>query len=171
MRFLLVLSAALALASSARAHDPFESWTEAVVHPDRCELLIVMAQATALRLIDPDGRVAALTPENFRALRDRFVREGAALFVLTAGRAPLAPRETTVELTEEYDVAFKVVFARPPPGRLHFHAAFLKKLGNGYGGILDVGDPAGHQLGWEQISWENPNFEVIVPAATPPKKN
>jgi len=166
--FAFALAAALALASAARAHDPFESWTEAIVQSDRLEVFVTMAQATALKLVDAEARVTALSPENFPALRDRFVREGAALFILTASRKPLPPREVTVELTEELDVAFKLVYARPAPGRLHFHAAFLKKLGEGYGGIVDVGDNAGHQFGWEQISWENPNLEVVVPSPPPP---
>ncbi len=163
--------AALSGATALRAHDPYESWTEAILHADRLELRVVMAQATALRLVDPGARVAALSEENFPALRERFAREGAALFVVTSGRAPLAAPKVEVALTEEFDVAFKLTYAKPAPGRLHFHAAFLKKLGDGYGGILDVGDPAGHQLGWEQISWENPNLEVTVPAAAPPKKS
>ena len=171
LRLAVPLVAALALAPAARAHDPYESWTEAIVHPDRLELLIVMAQSTALKLVDPEARVVALSPENFPTLREKFTREGATLFVITSGRTPLAPRAVTAELTDELDVAFKLVLPRPAAGRLHFHAAFLKKLGSGYGGILDVGDPAGKQFGWEQISWENPNLEVIVPAAPPPKKS
>ena len=86
-------------------------------------------------------------------------------------RAGSAGRKVEVEFTEENDIAFKVIYPRPPPGRLHFHGAFLKKLGEGYGGIIEINDAAGLNLGWEQLSAENPNFEITVPAAKPaPKK-
>ena len=65
---------------------------------------------------------------------------------------------------------FKIVFPRPAAGRLHFHASFLQKVGEGFGGTIFVSDPAGKDLGWDQITWENPNFEINVPSDSPPKK-
>ncbi|MEO5960822.1 MAG: hypothetical protein ABIZ49_07400 [Opitutaceae bacterium] len=130
-----------------------------------------MAQSTSLKLIDPEGRIRGLTEENFALHRARFEKEGAALFVLTSQRKPLPVRKVVVELTEENDVLFRVTYPRPLPGPLHFHAAFLQKLGEGYGGILEVADTSGNHLGWEQLSAENPNYEVKVLPPSAPKKS
>ncbi len=171
LRAVFLLAAALVLAAPAHAHDPYESWSIATLRTEGLELSIIMAQSTALRLIDPEAKIVSLTPENFPTHKPRLATEGAALYLVTAGRKPLAVSKVEVELTDEMDVAFKVFYPRPAPGRLHFHAAFMKKLGAGYGGILDVSEPNDNHLGFEELSWENPNFEVTVPiTGTPPKK-
>ena len=157
-------------AAPLRAHDVFEIWTIAVLRTDHLELGITMAQSTALRLIDPAMKARALSVDNFATHRARLEREAAALCVLTSNRKPLAPRRVEVELTDENDVVFKVIYPRPAPGRLHFHAACLKKLGEGYGGIFDASDTTGNHLGWEQLSFENPNFELIIPTSPAPQK-
>ncbi len=167
-RPVLLLAAAFALAPAARAHDPVEIWTEAIVYPDRLELLVTMAQVTALKLADPSARIAALTPDNFPEHRAKLRVEGARLYVVKSDRTPLVARAVAVELTDELDVAFKITLPPPAPGRLRFEATFLTKLGEGYGGILSVGDPAGREIGFEQISWDLPNFEVVLPAAPAP---
>ncbi|HVS54531.1 MAG TPA: hypothetical protein VHD62_19400 [Opitutaceae bacterium] len=157
---------ALALPNLARAHDPFESWTAATLRPDVLDLNVVMAQSTAVRLIDPKS-LLTLNDENFAEHKATFVKAAPELYIVTAGRTPLAPKTIDVELTEEGDVAFKIVYPKPAPGRLHFHAAFLKKLGEGFGGMIEANFASGESLGWDQISWENPNLEVTVPATAP----
>ena len=161
------------LATPARAHDPAESWTSVTVRPDSMELLVTMAQINALKLIDPTNKIQRLTPENFGQFRARLVKAGAALFTVTSLKASVASRNVEVEFTEENDVVFKITYARPAPGLLIFDAVFLKTLGEGFGGIIDATDTAGHHLGWDQISWENTSLVVMVPAADAPpaKKN
>ncbi len=156
------------LASAAHAHDPYDSWATARLRVDRLEFIVTMAQSTALRLIDPELAIPFLAQENFEAHRPRLERAGANLCILTTARKPLVATTVAVELTEENDVVFKVIYPRPPAGRLHWHAAFLRKLGDGYGGTLEVNDVAGNNLGWEQVSFLNPNFEVTLPAAASP---
>ena len=129
-----------------------------------------MAQNTALRLVDPKAAFPQVTPENFASFRERLKAQAAVLFVVTSLRAPLQPRSVDAEVTEELDIVFKIVFPRPAAGRLHFHASFLQKVGEGFGGTIFVSDPAGKDLGWDQITWENPNFEINVPSDSPPKK-
>ena len=155
------------LATTARAHDPFEAFASAVVRPDRLDLIITMAQSTALKLIDPAARIPSLTPENFAEHRPRLLREGAALFVVRSVHTQLTARKIEIELTEENDVVFKLSYPRPAPGRLLFSAAYLKKLGDGYGGIFEVNDDSDHNLGWEQLLWAQPDLEVTVPPAAP----
>jgi hypothetical protein len=160
---------ALAFSAPARAHDPFETFTSVVIHPDRMELSIGMAQSTALRLIDPAVRITALTPENMAEHRPRLLHEGALLFVFTSLRTRLGARKVEVELTDENDIFFQVTYPRPAPGRLLVHAAYLRRLGDGFGGIFALNDPTGKNLGWEQLLWAQPNFEVTVSASVPPK--
>jgi hypothetical protein len=155
--------ACLAFATAARAHDPYESWASASVHPERMTLIVTMAQATALKIIDPELKEGAITEQNFATLKPRLMRAATALFVLTSARKPLVAQKAEVELTEENDIIFTLAYPRPAPGPLRFRAAFLEKLGQGYGGILEVLDGANKDLGWEKLSFENPSFEVKVP--------
>jgi hypothetical protein len=169
---LLPLLAALLVPGSMRAHDPSESWTEAIVHPAQLELLVTMAQSNALRLIDPANKIPQLTPENFPQHRARLLALGATLFTLTSLKSRVAARQVAVELTEESDIAFTITYPRPAAGLLILDAAFLKKLGEGFGGVIDASDTEGHHLGWDQISWENTSLVVMVPApGMPPKKS
>ena len=159
----LIFLAAFTFISPARAHDPFEAFHSVTLHPDRLELVITMAQATALKLIDPTAKIPALTTDNLAAHRPRLVREAALLLILTSARKQLTVRAATIELTDENDIFFKVTYPRPAPGRLLIHAAYLRRLGDGFGGLLEVNDPAGKNLGWEQLLWSRPNFEITVP--------
>ena len=161
---------ALIAFSTARAHDPYEAFHTAIVHPDRLELIVTMAQSTALKLLDPTAKIPALTPENLATHRPRLVREAALLFILTSARKQLTARAATIELTEENDLIFRVTYPRPAPGPLYFSAAYLRRLGDGYGGILEVNDASDQNLGWEQLLWARPNFEVTVPADSSPPK-
>ena len=157
-------------ATNICAHDAFEIWTVALLRADRLDLTITMAKSTALRLIDPQSKHEPITFENFPTYRTRLETEGASLcFLRTAGKK-LSPQRVEVELTDENDVVFRLYFPRPAPGSLQFHAACLKKLGDGYGGFLDASDHTGVHLGWEQLSFDHPTFEVIIPASTPKSK-
>jgi hypothetical protein len=146
-----------------RAHDPYESTAVAIVRADRLELTLTLAQSTALQLIDPEARIKALTPQNLAEHRPRLVREGALLFVLTSARTPLAARTVAVELTDENDLVFTVAYPRPAAGRLLVHAAFLRRLGYGYGSLVTFDDAANRNLGWDQLLWERPSFEIAIP--------
>ncbi len=161
----------LAFSTPARAHDPYETFTTVIVHPDRMELSIGMAQSTALRIIDPDVRIKVLTPENMAEHRPLLLREGALLFILTSLGKQLAAAKVEVELTDENDIIFNVTYPRPAAGRLLVHAAYLKRLGDGYGGIVNVDDDKNRSLGWDQLLWERPNFEVTIPPVATPKKD
>lgn len=157
----------------AQAHDPFECWASALVKPEQLDLTLTMAESTALRLVDPQAKIRGVTSEVFAKLKPDFEKAAGELMVITSLRKPLVPKSVQVERTEENDIVFRVIYPRPAVGRLHFHAAFLKKLGEGYGGILEASDTSGNHLGWEQISTDNPNYEVTVlpPGQGPAKKN
>lgn len=161
----LMVLAGLISSVAGRAHDLFEIWTIAMVRPDYFEVAITMAKGTALKLVDPKAELPELTVENFATHRSAFDRIAPELIVPSAAKKPLALIRLETQLTEEGDVVFHYAFAAPPAGRLLIEAAFLKKLGSGYGGILEVSDTAGHTLGWEQVSPEKPSLEITVPPA------
>jgi hypothetical protein len=146
------------------AHDPYESTAQITVRPDRMEVTLALAQSTALHLIDPDARIRALTPENMAEHTPRLEREARLLFILTSLAKQLAPTKVAVELTAENDIVFTVTYPRPAAGRLLIHAAFLRRLGDGYGGLVTVDDEANRNLGWDQLHWPRASFEVTVPA-------
>jgi hypothetical protein len=162
------LLAALALAAAPlRAHDPYESWSNVSLRADVLEVNLTMAQATALRLLEPPPAVRAITPENFAQLEPALTRVATRLFVIARGRAgtPLTLRSATVTFTDENDVVFALRYPRPPAGPLRFHAAFVLRLGEGYGGIIEAADADGRQLGWEQLSPSAPNLDVTIEAS------
>ena len=159
----LIFLVAFPFISPARAHDPFEAFHSVTLHPDRLELVVTMAQATALKLIDPTAKIPALTNDNLADHRPRLVREAALLFILTSARKQLVVRAATIELTDENDLIFRVTYPRPAPGTLYLSAAYLRRLGDGYGGILEVNDSLDKNLGWEQLLWGRPNFVLTIP--------
>ena len=159
----LIFLAAFPFISPARAHDPFEAFHSATLHTDRLELVVTMAQATALKLIDPTAKIPALTNDNLADHRPRLVREASLLFILTSARKQLTVRAATIELTDENDLIFRVTYPRPAPGTLYLSAAYLRRLGDGYGGILEVNDSLDKNLGWEQLLWGRPNFVLTIP--------
>ena len=94
LAFAVTVLCTLLAAPPARAHDPFEAFHSATLHPDRLELVVTMAQATALKLIDPTAKISALTAENLSTHRPRLAREAALLFILTSAEESIGgPRK------------------------------------------------------------------------------
>lgn len=171
LAFAAALFCALLAAAPARAHDPFEAFHSATLHADRLEVVITMAPVTALKLIDPTAQLPALTAENLATHRPRLLREAATLFIFTSARQPLAARSATIELSDENDLIFRLTYPRPAAGPFYISAAYLRRLGDGYGGLFELTDDTGKNLGWEQLLWSRPNFEVTLPPgaqASPP---
>lgn len=160
-----LISVCAVAAIKARAHDAFEIWTIALLRADRLDLTITMAKSTAIRLIDPQSKNTPITCENFSTYRTRLEEEGSSLCLPRKPGKKLSPPRVEVELTDENGVVFRLYFPCPTPGALQFHAACLKKLDDGYGGFLDASDHTGAHLGWEQLSFDHPTFEVTIPAA------
>lgn len=169
--FLALAAVLFATLPAARAHDPYESWAVATVRPEALELSITMAPSTALRVVDPEKSIRTFSAETFASHRAKFERAAGDLFLLTSGRKPLAARSCEASLTEENNVVFKLTYARPAAGLLLVRAAFLRQLGPGYGAIFDASDTAGNHLGWEQLSFENPDFQITLPDSAPTKKS
>lgn len=154
---------------SARAHDQAESWTEVMVGTEHMELLVTMAQASALKLIDPAAKIPALTKETFAANRAKLLAEGAKLFAITSLTKRLSVERIDVLLTDESDVAYRILYPRPASGLLMFEATFIKTLGNGSGGVIAARDAEKHDLGWDQLTPDHPTLVVMLPKAAAAK--
>ncbi len=164
----LIVVLFLACAAPLRAHDTYEVTMTATIRPATMDLVLTFAGATALRLTDAPPLRAPLTPEHFAALRPKLTAAASELFALTSAQKTLALRTTALRLTEENDIEFTLTYPRPAAGPLQFRPAFLARLGEGYGGLLEVADTAGHHLGWEMILSEKDAPTVTVPPAPAP---
>ena len=165
-RVAAVLAAMWIFAQAGRAHEPFETFTMVSVRPDDLELNLTISPWTMHKLCDPEGKIAGLTPDNFAQHRARIAAAARTLFTVTSLKKALAVRSVVVALTEENDVSVRLVYPRPAEGKLTVQSAYLTKLGEPYGGIIDSADSDGRQLGWEQIAWDKPDLEITVLAAS-----
>ena len=145
------------------AHDIYTSWTEATLHPDRLELTVTLARASASRLISTERTMPAVTPENFEELAPKLKAVAAGLFFITMAEKPLKLTSSAVKISGDSDVSFQLVYPRPPAGLLRFGAAYLFQLVDGHVGTLVVTDPAGKDLGWSPVNVDQPVFEVRIP--------
>ena len=154
----------------ARAHDPYQAWCTAVVRDDHLELTITMNPYTAQRLIPTAAKPPPITESSFADYRERLVAVAPELCTFTSGKIKHRATKAEAIYTDEEDVTFKIFYPRPPSGPMILHAAFLVKLGDDYGAIVEVADNAGNHLGWDQLTAENPNLEVTVRPRVMPKK-
>ena len=171
VQFLIIVGAGL-WGAGARAHAPLETWIDVSVQSDAIKLHVVMAPVAALRLIEPGASAKRLTAEDFARKRSGLMERGAKLFTLVQLKTRLAPGKVEVALTEDGDVDYRLTFPLPDPGLLMIDAVFLKALGDGFGGMIDVHDPEGRRLGWDQLTHDNATLIVMLPTpGLPTKKN
>jgi hypothetical protein len=171
VRFAIVAGAVLS-GVVVRAHAPLETWIDVAVHSNAIQLHAVMAPAAALRLIEPAAAGKRLTAEDFAQKRSGLMERGAKLFTLVQLKTRLAPVEVEVALTDDGDVDYRLTFPRPAAGLLMIQAVFLQALGDGFGGMIDVHDPSGCRLGWDQLTHDNATLVVMLPTpGLPTKKN
>jgi hydrogenase/urease accessory protein HupE len=149
----------------ARAHDIFSSWTDAYVRDDRIELVFLLSRASALRLI-PEGNVLPpITPENFGNYVPALTEAAPHLFELSAAGQPLGLSSTAVKIAGEDDVEYRLAFIRPATGPLRIQGNYLLYLVDGHTGTLVVFSGQETKLGWAPISFDQPFFELPIPAA------
>jgi hydrogenase/urease accessory protein HupE len=155
----------LACACLARAHDPFSSIGRAEVAPAGIHVELTMARSMATALFkEQKGLPDEITEENFERFYEPLRTEGAKLFVVTAGKNSLAATESDVELSDETDVTFHLVFPGPTQSPLRFRARYLEKMPNGHVGTLSAESAAGKDLGWSYLDSLAPTLEVPLPA-------
>ncbi len=168
----------LGAAAVARAHDPFISYTDVRLYPDRMEVKCSLASFTALMLENPNptNALPVLDDDNFTSFEPMFKRQGARLFEMTAGETNLVARAVDARLSSEGDaVDFTIVYPRPPVGPLRISPAYVKRLPDqGYGTALVVYDEAGQQIAFDDnLNPDNMTLDLKVPppAESPPATN
>jgi hypothetical protein len=155
-------------AAAAQAHDPYLSYTDVWLHPDRMEVKCSLANFTALLLDHPNptNPLPVLDEDNFIQFIPALKRDGEKLFEITAGGTNLVAHAVDVRLSSEGDaVDFTIIYACPPAGPMRIVPAYVKRLPDeGYGTALAVFDEAGHQLAFDaNLSMENMTLDLKVP--------
>lgn len=154
------------------AHAPLETSIDVTVRAETMQLHVVMAPVAALQLVEAASPARHLTAEDLLTQKPAFIAQGAKLFSIIQLPSPLAPSQVEFARTDEGDVDYRITFPRPAPGLLMIDAVFLKRLGDGYGGMIDVHDAEGHRLGWDQLTHDNSSLVVMLPSLVlPARKN
>jgi hypothetical protein len=143
-----------------RAHDIYSSWTDAVIHPDRLELTLTLARASALRLLPNANTLPPITPESFSEYAPRLKAAAPELFEIKSAGKTLVLSSSEVTISGDADITYRLAYPRPPPGMLRFTVHYLFQLVDGHVGTLVVRDPAGKDLGWSPVTVDQPVFEV-----------
>lgn len=160
-----VLGLLLLTVVGARAHDPFESTTVVRLRPATLELEVTLARSTALS-VAKDGRPGpTFEPAVFDTLRPLFIACAPDLFVITRAGERLEPGAVRVALSIEDDVEFHVVYPRPPPGPLDFHALHIDRLGTGFGSVVTFDLPPGPSPLPKLLMGSDTRFQVDLPGA------
>jgi hypothetical protein len=171
-------------AAVAQAHDPYQGYTDVLLHFQKMEVKFSVGKFTAARLLfdNPDSTetLAQFDADNFSRYLPKLKKVGEKLFALTTGGTNLVVNAVDVRLNEEGDaVEFTIIYPRPPAGPLRIAATYVKLLHDeGYGTTLTVFDEARHQIAYaDNLNLEQMflDFKVTPPsdvkpgAASPPE--
>jgi hypothetical protein len=155
----------LTLASVAQAHDPLQSWSAISLKTDGIEIETTMASYAAQSLLKDGDRRPPLTPDNFEDYLPEFQQAALNLFQVTAAGQPLAPKSSTVELTEEADIEFRTLYPPPGPGPWRFQVTYLDRMPEGFVASIFVEDNAHKSLAWDDLSVERTYLDVAPPSS------
>ncbi len=159
---LLLFAAAL---PALRAHDPYTSWTDLRVLPDRLELTLTLSRGSALRLLPNADKLAPITEDNFAAYAEPLRVVAPLLFFLAADGKPLRLASATPKLGDEKDLVFVLVYPRPPSASLRIRADYLQLQVDGHVGTVATMDATGKDLGWGPLNVDEPELTVKLPPA------
>jgi hypothetical protein len=163
--FLLVLCLFAAAPSALRAHDPYTSWTDLRVLPDRLELTLTLSRGSALRLLPNADKLAPITDDNFAGYAEPLRIVAPLLFFLVADGKPLRLVSAAPKLGDEKDLIFVLAYPRPPAAALRIRADYLRLQVDGHVGTVAAMDPAGQDLGWGPLNVDEPELTVKLPPA------
>jgi len=157
--------AALLVAKSGAAHEPFQITTDARALRDGLTLHVTMAGRTAtLACPDAVGAARNLRADDLTERRAPLEACARGLYTVTGASGTLEPRTVVVSLTEEGDFDARLRYAAAPPGPLALEAMYLARLPDSmFGAELTVtGDRA--FLGQALLRAAAPRFTTRVPA-------
>jgi hypothetical protein len=153
-------------ARTACGHDPLASFADVWLGPQTMEVTITMARPAAFLLIkDQNPGVPYVDVDTFPKARELLLAQAANLCQWTADGAKMTPGSLEVELTDENDVRFRMVFPRPAAGGpLRFEAAYLHKMMDGHVLTYAVWRENKTNLSNQEMrADENPALEVKLP--------
>lgn len=118
---------------AAKAHDPFEITTLALVGARALELRVTMTQSAAARYLAGAREASAGSARNPDAsLAALLAAHAPALFAVTSAGASLSPVRHGVAINAESEVEFQLEYGTPRPGTLRLEAKHLNVLPEGY---------------------------------------
>lgn len=127
------------LARPASAHDPFELTTTARLTASELRFETTSTRGCALALIDPARPSgAAFAPEDLPQLRPRLEAAARELFMLSQRGLPLSPLRVEVELNQELEARWTVIYPPPVAGPLLVRARHLQALGPSYASAITL---------------------------------
>jgi hypothetical protein len=134
-QFACIVLAIFSTVPIAFAHDALASFSDVWLARDTMEMTITMARSAAFLLIKDDKPgVDYVDTDTFAKVRPKLLKQAANLSHLSLAGKEIAPTETDVQMTDESDVQFRLVYARPPAGgRVLFEFPFLPKMVEGHG--------------------------------------
>lgn len=157
------------LASSARAHDPYEITAEAWLRRNRVTLQMTLALSTAMSTCGAAGKSnGAFDEATFAKIKPALEICARSAFTISAGEEKLVPSSVEVGLTVEYDIEYKLVYPRPEKGPVRFDAALLRLLDDpNFGTVLTV-LTEGAFLGQQVLRADDSVMEVPLPPPAEP---
>jgi hydrogenase/urease accessory protein HupE len=163
-----LVAAFLAIALSARAHDPFSSTGNAQLTSTGIELTVTLSRSATIDLLGRPANQPAedITEENLERLSPQLLERGRSLYLITAGGVTLPPGDAQVGLTGENDVELHIFYPPPTAGPLRFRALYLAKVAEGHIATLYVENAARDDLGWGYLEAATPVLEVPLPTIT-----
>jgi hypothetical protein len=149
-------------ASTSYAHDPYVCTTDIRLHPDNCEVDVVMNPTLYRRLLD-NPPAPVLTDDNFDSIyRPLLVKCAPAMLEFTVDGAKLEPRYVDVSIPEANDLQFTFIYARPAGTKLRLTALFVKKMDVGFMNQLVMIDGANF-LGYGELTADKLDWEINLP--------
>lgn len=131
------------------------------------ELTITMARSAAFLLIkDQHPDAAYVDADTFAKVRAPLLVAGANLCRLTAASKALTPNSIDVEMTDENDVQFRLVYPRPTErASVRFEFPYLKKMVEGHLLTRAVWNEDKTGLNTRELrADENQAVDVVLPA-------
>jgi hydrogenase/urease accessory protein HupE len=168
-RFYLALRLALLAASSAYAHDPGLSTTQATVRGDSVELKVGFAPADLQALLAPSTRIkGSWNAAAFESERSALTGLAPRFWEVGGGERPLEPRSVKIELVENSSVMFELDYPRPAGNHLLLRSLVLNRLPPGHRDFLTVVDEHGATVLETLASARESAFEIALAAAPAP---
>jgi hydrogenase/urease accessory protein HupE len=163
----------LALTAQAGAHTGFESSTEVRVFSDRMQIVVRTSYALAWRILG--DRAPGTADEAAQAVAQPLLAAAApGLLDVASGGVAMTPKSVKCQFELNKDVAFVLIYDRPPQWPLGVKANFLSLLGSLDSGTISVFDQTNvpysgdvEAIAGKVLFSSDPAFSVTLAAPAP----